>query len=245
MLLEQRRGDHLLLDLAVERQRELAAALVVPDADQRVLLGELVERDAERAAVGRVLRAHDGLERRRGEVVPRPALGRARADGVADARVREAAHARDLPRAHAAARRRRAVREDLDARHAREPAAGDRDLLAHAERARAHPDVGELLAARVALDLEHGAGRRPGLAAVGHGQELGDRRQQRVDARAGPRGAEQHRRHEAAAALRGERRVQPLVGHGRARDERGEERVVVLREPLEPRPARRAARSRA
>ena len=44
----QRRLDHLLLDLAVERDGELLAVVVLADVDQRVLLGELRERDAER-----------------------------------------------------------------------------------------------------------------------------------------------------------------------------------------------------
>ena len=49
----QRRLDDLLLDLAVERDRELLADVVLPDVDQRVLLGELGERDAEpRSVVG-------------------------------------------------------------------------------------------------------------------------------------------------------------------------------------------------
>ena len=44
----QRRLDDLLLDLAVERDGDLLAGVVLPDVDQRVLLGELGERDAER-----------------------------------------------------------------------------------------------------------------------------------------------------------------------------------------------------
>ena len=47
----QRRLDDLLLDLAVERDGDLLADVVLPDVDQRVLLGELGERDAERALV--------------------------------------------------------------------------------------------------------------------------------------------------------------------------------------------------
>ena len=53
----QRRLDDLLLDLAVERDRELLTRVVLPDVDQRVLLGELRERDAEPRAVIVVLPA--------------------------------------------------------------------------------------------------------------------------------------------------------------------------------------------
>ena len=52
-LLGERRLDDLLLDLAVERDAPARRCVVVPDADQRVLLGELVERDVQRAPVGR------------------------------------------------------------------------------------------------------------------------------------------------------------------------------------------------
>ena len=42
----ERRLDDLLLDVAVERDGDLAARVVLPDVDQRILLGELRERDA-------------------------------------------------------------------------------------------------------------------------------------------------------------------------------------------------------
>ena len=65
----QRRLDDFLLDLAVERDRELLARVVLPDVDQRVLLGELCERDAEpRAVVGRP-GDDDRLQCRRGELM--------------------------------------------------------------------------------------------------------------------------------------------------------------------------------
>ena len=70
----QRRLDDLLLHLAVERDGELLADVVLPQVDQRVLLGELGERDVQRALVSRL-----GAERR-----PSPASaarsGAARAD---------------------------------------------------------------------------------------------------------------------------------------------------------------------
>ena len=80
----ERRPDDLLLDLAVERDRDLVAVVVLADVDERILLGELGERRAEAARLLGPEREHDGLERR-----PREArrLGLARrrlADRVAD-----------------------------------------------------------------------------------------------------------------------------------------------------------------
>src|SRR5207302_8732201 len=65
----ERRLDDLLLHLAVERDGELTASVVLPETDERVLLRELRERDAEGAAVGGPRRDDDGLQGRRGEVV--------------------------------------------------------------------------------------------------------------------------------------------------------------------------------
>ena len=70
----QRRLDDLLLHLAVERDGDLLPSVVLPQVDQRVLLGELGERDVERAPVGRAAGDDDRLQGRRGEVVAlRPA----------------------------------------------------------------------------------------------------------------------------------------------------------------------------
>src|SRR5205085_7941642 len=68
--------DYFLLDLAVERDRDLLAGVVLADVDQWVLLGELRERDAEGTAV--VLVAGDD-HRFQGwwrDVVPAGVLGR-------------------------------------------------------------------------------------------------------------------------------------------------------------------------
>ena len=46
--------DDLLLHLAVERDEDLLPHVVLTEVDQRVLLGELGERDVERAFVGGV-----------------------------------------------------------------------------------------------------------------------------------------------------------------------------------------------
>ncbi len=53
----ERRLDDLLLDLAVQRDGDLVAVLVLADVDERVLLGELGEGRAERALLLRVCRA--------------------------------------------------------------------------------------------------------------------------------------------------------------------------------------------
>ena len=42
----ERRLDDLLLDVAVERDGDLIAGVVLPDVDQRILLGELRQRHA-------------------------------------------------------------------------------------------------------------------------------------------------------------------------------------------------------
>ena len=79
-----------------------------------------------------------------------------------------------------------------------------------------HPDVGDLLAGRAALDLEHRAGQRAVGVAGGGRQQLGDAGDQRVDPGAGDGRAEEHRVHQRPPGLRGQRRAQPAVRDGRA-----------------------------
>ena len=67
----QRLLDHLLLHLAVEREEQLLPDVVLPQVDQRVLLGQLGESDVERALLSGLLRHDRRLQRRRGEVVLR------------------------------------------------------------------------------------------------------------------------------------------------------------------------------
>ena len=100
----QRRLDDLLLHLAVERDGELLPAVVLAHVDQRVLLGELGERDAERALVrgraGTTTVSSVGGAKWCSTLVAR------RADRVADPDLREAPELPDLARGH----RRRAER---------------------------------------------------------------------------------------------------------------------------------------
>ena len=68
-VVRQRRLDDLLLHLAVQRDEDLLPDIVLPQVDQRVLLGELGERGVQRALVGGAAGNDDRLQRRRGEVV--------------------------------------------------------------------------------------------------------------------------------------------------------------------------------
>ena len=95
----QRGPDDLLLDLAVERDVDLPADVVLPDVDQWVLLGEPGERDPEGTAIVRIAGHDDRLQGRRGEPVLLPLLAR-RADRVADLDLREAPQLRDLSGGH-------------------------------------------------------------------------------------------------------------------------------------------------
>ena len=98
-LVRQRRLDHFLLHLAVERDRELPADVVLPYVDQRILLGELRECDPEPCTVVGIARDDDRLERRRRELVRvtvRPGL----AEPVADLDPAEPPELRDLTRGH-------------------------------------------------------------------------------------------------------------------------------------------------
>ena len=52
VVVRERRLDDFLLHFAVERDEDLLPDIVLPQVDQRVLLGELIERDAQRALVG-------------------------------------------------------------------------------------------------------------------------------------------------------------------------------------------------
>ena len=67
--------DDFFLDFAVKRHGQLAGGVVLPDVDQRVLLGELAEGGPEPAPVARVGRHDDRFQRGRTELVLRLAAG--------------------------------------------------------------------------------------------------------------------------------------------------------------------------
>ena len=77
--------------------------------------------------------------------------------------------------------------------------------LPNSHRAGEHPDVGDLLAGRAALDLEHRAATGPPGPARPRGQQFADARGQRLRARAGDGGAEEHRVHQRPPGLLGQR----------------------------------------
>ncbi len=96
----RKRGlDHFLLHLPVERHRDLAQRVVLPHGDERVLLGEVGERGAERTSLAGRGRLDDRFERWRREVMTLGTRWR-RADGVADSEVGEPPDLRDLAGRH-------------------------------------------------------------------------------------------------------------------------------------------------
>ena len=96
-VVRQRRLDDLLLDLAVERDGDLLAGVVLPHVDQRVLLGELRERDAQRALVVGVARARRPSPGSAGRSGAASRAVRGLADRVADLDLGEAPELPDLP----------------------------------------------------------------------------------------------------------------------------------------------------
>src|SRR5919198_1086342 len=127
------------------RSMQIVADVVLPEVDERVLLGELGERHVERALVGAVAGDHYRLERRRGEIVIVGGRPR-RADGVADLDVAEPPELADLARGDRGTLHRRAMVEHADR--------GDLPLavptqvqpVSRSQGPREHADVGDLLA---------------------------------------------------------------------------------------------------
>ncbi len=108
-------GDDLLLDLAVERQEQLLAGVVLTKVDERVLFSEVGER-LEHGVLVLPVPCHDRrLERRRRKhVVVDDPLGPAEAG--ADACAAESVDLGDVASASPRATPCRAVFEDLDGR---------------------------------------------------------------------------------------------------------------------------------
>ena len=157
VLVRERRLDHLLLHLAVQRDRELVRRLRRADVDQRVLLVELRQRDAKARAVAGIDGLDDRLERRRRELVRRRAGRRRRRSGRRSAR-REPPDLCDRACRRRRPRRRRSRVEHREPGHLPLAFAAEAHAIADAQRSREQPRVRDLLAALAALDLED-AGR--------------------------------------------------------------------------------------
>ena len=124
-------------------------------------------------------------------------------------------------------------REDLDRCRLGVLAAAHPDALARPQRAGVEAHVGDALARRGALDLEHPA-RDVGLrVALQPGEELVDAGEERVHADAHRRRAEEHRMDPAPPRLVAERRPQPRIRKaGCPVHVIAEDRLVVLGEDL-------------
>ncbi len=209
----QRRLDDFLLDLAVQRDGDLLADAVLPDVDQRVLLGKLGKRDAEGPVLAGVTGNDDRLQGRRRELVL-PGLPW-RADRVIHLDLRQAPQLSDLPGRHAVPPDGLPVGEDADRGHLPLATAAEPDPVPHAYGAGKHADVGDLLTGRAALDLENPAGNRAATVPLGGRQEFGDAVHQRIHARSGERRPEKRRVHAAPPGLRREFSAQPPLRQAR------------------------------
>ena len=184
VLVGERRLDHLPLHLAVERHRDLTSRVVLADVDQRVLLGELRERDPQPLPVGGIGRRDDRLEGRRREVVldVRTRL----AEPVADLDLRQPPELRDLARVHLVALHGVAVREDTN----RGDLAGI-EPVAHFHGSGEHTGVGDPVASRAALDLEDAGRERAVAVARACGQQPRERVHHVLHSGTGERRAEE------------------------------------------------------
>ena len=204
------------------------SSVVLSHVDEWVLLGELCERAPEPRAVTKMPRHDDSLEGRRVEPVIRQRGSGA--DRVADPHRPEAADLRDLAGTNVVPRDRGAAVEDADRGHLAVDPAADAHALARPKRAREHPDVGDPLARRAALDLEHRARGRGSRVTGRSRQQLRDARRQRIDPRAGDRRSGEHRVHERLLRLIRELSAKTSVRNGLSVDDRLDDAVVVLAE---------------
>ena len=202
----ERRLDHLPLNLAVQRDGDLRpffrfgagkagtsapcrlrrayAGVVLADVDQRVLLRQLPERDAQPLRLGRIDRLHHRLERRRREVV----LGAAVrfAEPVPDLDLPEAPELRDLARVNCVPLHCVSVGKDAERRH---PAGVE--AVADSKSPGEEPRVGDPIPVRTALDLEDARRERCAAVTRVRREQLGDSPHQVLGAGAGERRAEE------------------------------------------------------
>ena len=210
--------------------------VVLADVDERVLLGELVEGGAERALLLRSDGEHDGLERRAREAGGRR---RRRAAARRSRRRRGRRPGRGpwpsrRPRGRRGAARRSGRRPG--SRSAWPPPLPRPGRAARgAEGAGEQAHVGDALARRRPLDLEHAArdGSRPGR----RGRPAGARRSRRASASTPmPRAAdaEEDRVDDACRGLdaRAAARSRSVRERGLVADVRAQDRLVVLGEDL-------------
>ena len=194
----QRLGDDLLLDLAVERQEQLLAGVVLAQVDERILFGQLGQRVEHRPLLlhGRAGRSPSpGWVGRRRLVDTAGRSGRtchrcgpSRARGPWRSR-RHGSRARGcvVPRSKTS------IAVTVSTSSPSWTRSRVRSVPANMRTKAIFSPVGP----RSILNTVPDAG--PGAVAVAGGQQLRDRVQQVVDADAGQRGAEVHRQRRAAA----------------------------------------------
>src|SRR5262249_15135266 len=112
----QRLGEDLLLDLAIETDRDLPLVVALTQRDEGILFRELLERLAQLRDLPRLERAHDASQRgagnRRGALPITPISG---PNPIADPRRPQPVQSDDLPGTRRMRRRRRSGREAIDA----------------------------------------------------------------------------------------------------------------------------------
>ena len=228
----QRRPDDFLLDLAVERDGDLLAGVVLPDVDQWVLLGELGERNVEGAAVAAMAGNDDRLQARRGELVLLGVPPR-RADHVTDLDLRQTPQLPDLSGRHGLTPIGRALAEEVDRGHLPLAVPAEPHPVPGSDRPGEHADVGDLLARCAAFDLENTTRSRTVNVSAGRRQQFGNPAHQRIHTGTGARRTEEHWMHQHPSGLRREFLAEPPLRHPRlAVDVRGQDRVVLLGQQL-------------
>jgi hypothetical protein len=226
VLLGQGGLDDLLLHLAVERHEHFFAYVVLAQVDQRVLLGQLGQGRVQGAPLAGPCRNDDGLQARRGEVgrAGHPRL----ADRVADPHAGQAPHLGDPARGHVRPAIQAPVVEDRDRR---DLVVGD--LGPGPQRPREEPHVGDLLAGRAALHLEHRPGQRAVRVLPGGREQLGDAPAELGHPGAGNGRAEVDRVDLGSGGLRGQRLRHSGRLDAAAVDDLRQQRVVVVGQHVE------------
>jgi hypothetical protein len=154
----ERRLDDFLLDLAVQRDGDLVAVLVLADVDERVLFGELGKGGPERPLLLGSAGEDHRFEAGSGEARRLLVAGRRLTDRVADPHGAETADRGHLPGREDVAARCPGRREDADRGRLRLLAAADANALPWPECAGEEADVGDALPRRRPLDLEDPTG---------------------------------------------------------------------------------------